>query len=168
MNKRFAFGAAGVAVLLAVGAPMAARATGMHDDGGRNFTVIAKQTHFAFRGASPSHPAPGDTFVLEASLFRPERDMRTADERQWVGIDTITCTYGFDSNVLCTGTYWFNDRGQIDAQVLLKLDATGRPASAFDIAVTGGTGAWRSAQGVAHLDTEMNNVERVTFDLDRA
>ncbi|MFE3323527.1 hypothetical protein [Streptomyces sp. NPDC059176] len=85
-------------------------------------------------------PGTGDQIIITAKLFR-----RGAD----YGTEGAVCTRVAPQTSLCTGTFIL-PRGQLAWQHL-HTTPVGAPPSDFDIAITGGTGAYAAAHGYAHV-----------------
>ncbi|MFE4552613.1 hypothetical protein [Streptomyces sp. NPDC056785] len=82
--------------------------------------------------------SPGDGVVVAEDLYRDGR--KTGDH-------SVVCTYirTKPGELQCLGTFAL-PRGQITAQALLRLPVP----STVDLAITGGTGDYRSARGFVH------------------
>jgi len=101
-------------------------------------------------------PSLGDYQVFSHELFKDGRK---------VGTDGGTCTVtyipaGGGNTSQCLVTSWL-PKGQITTLGLVTFPAQGSPAP-FMVAITGGTGAYRTARGVLTVTMEPNIV---AFDL---
>lgn len=85
-------------------------------------------------------PGVGDQIIITADLFRNGRSY---------GTEAAVCTRVAPATTHCTGTFSL-PLGQVTWQHL-KTTPTGTPPSDFDVAVTGGTGVYRTARGHAHI-----------------
>lgn len=88
---------------------------------------------------TPGHGI-GDQIIITANLFR-----RGAS----YGTEGAVCTRVAAHTTHCTGTFSL-PRGQVTWQHLQTTPA-GAPPSNFDLAITGGTGAYATARGHAHV-----------------
>jgi len=87
-----------------------------------------------------SGPGIGDQIIITANLFRNGADY---------GTEGAVCTRVAAEKTLCSGTFSL-PRGQVSWQHL-KTTPIGTPPSDFDIAITGGTGAYATVRGYAHI-----------------
>ncbi|MFF3456897.1 hypothetical protein ACFYXH_21685 [Streptomyces sp. NPDC002730] len=87
-----------------------------------------------------SGPGIGDQIIISANLFRNGADY---------GTEGAVCTRVATDTTLCSGTFSL-PRGQVSWQHL-KTTPIGTPPSDFDIAITGGTGAYATVRGYAHI-----------------
>lgn len=87
-----------------------------------------------------SGPGIGDQIIITANLFR---------NGAGYGTEGAVCTRVAAENTLCSGTFSL-PRGQLSWQHL-KTNPIGTPPSDFDIAITGGTGAYATVRGYAHI-----------------
>ena len=148
MRIRLAVGVTAAAVVLGgVSAGGVAAAASSDKGGTKTIVVTARQTAFAAGVHSGAHgsPAPGDTFVIGQQLRNTAGD---------AGIATIACTVAFHNDFTCQADIALTGRGHIE---LGGLITSGRA----DLAVTGGTGEFRSAAGeatiigVGHVDQQL-------------
>ncbi|MGW1727786.1 allene oxide cyclase barrel-like domain-containing protein [Streptomyces sp. NPDC002306] len=152
--------AAGVtAAALLAGAPLASADTlDTHHRGHHRTEVIrlvAKQTQSATVDLGKKGTSLGDQLVIAEDLYRDGKK---------VGDHSVVCTYihtGPDA-LQCVGTFAL-PQGQIAGQALLHLPAP----SAVDVAVTGGSGAYRAAGGYVHTVPAGTTERHLTFHLDR-
>ncbi|MFF3691240.1 hypothetical protein [Streptomyces sp. NPDC002187] len=90
------------------------------------------------------HGAPGrgigDQIIITANLFRRGVSY---------GTEGAVCTRVSAQANLCTGTFSL-PRGQVTWQHL-QTTTVGTPPSDFDLAITGGTGAYATARGYGHV-----------------
>ncbi|MEU1533251.1 allene oxide cyclase barrel-like domain-containing protein [Streptomyces fagopyri] len=100
--------------------------------------VVAKQTRSENVDVGKKGLSPGDGIVIAEDLYRDGKK---------IGDHSVVCTYILTKpgELQCLGTFAL-PQGQITSQALLHLPATG----SVDIAVTGGTGDYRSARGFVH------------------
>jgi hypothetical protein len=98
-----------------------------------------------------SQPGPGDTFIIRDDILQNGAN---------VGFDNVLCTVTFNDNVLCHAVFAFTNKGDITVQALVRGEAGQTSPKVFDVAVTGGTFAYRNAHGDAHAvatsDTDTN------------
>lgn len=85
-------------------------------------------------------PGTGDQILITANLFRQGGSY---------GTEGAVCTRVAPQTSLCTGTFSL-PRGQLAWQHL-HTTPVGAPPSDFDIAITGGTGAYATVHGHAHV-----------------
>jgi hypothetical protein len=85
-------------------------------------------------------PGVGDQIIITANLFRRGVSY---------GTEAAVCTRVAAQTSLCTGTFSL-PRGQVTWQHL-QTTPVGTPPSDFDLAVTGGTGAYATARGYGHV-----------------
>ncbi|MFD8422260.1 hypothetical protein [Streptomyces sp. NPDC059466] len=100
--------------------------------------LVARQTRSENVDAGKKGLSPGDEIVIAEDLYRDGKK---------IGDHTVVCTYVLTEpgELQCLGTFAL-PQGQITSQALLHLPAT----AAVDIAITGGTGDYRSARGFVH------------------
>ncbi|MFD3440472.1 hypothetical protein ACFWU3_23535 [Streptomyces sp. NPDC058685] len=82
----------------------------------------------------------GDQIIITANLFRNGVSY---------GTEGAVCTRVAAQTTLCTGTFSL-PRGQVSWQHLQTIPV-GAPPSDFDLAITGGTGAYATARGHGHV-----------------
>lgn len=134
--------------------------------------------------AQPKNPITGPTTVqfstkqnMVHNMNHPPRHLNLGDgfafheqlrqNGDWIGSDGGTCTYTQlrvnhrTSTILCIVTFGL-PKGQVNIQGLLNFNRITRTGRAFS--VTGGTGAYRAARGVAMLDFTRRNLH-VTLQL---
>ncbi|MEV6653980.1 hypothetical protein [Streptomyces sp. NPDC051219] len=90
-------------------------------------------------GGTPG-PGLGDQIIITANLFRRGVSY---------GTEGAVCTRVAAQTNLCTGTFSL-PRGQVTWQHL-QTTPVGTPPSDFDLAITGGTGAYVTARGYGHV-----------------
>ncbi|UUN30761.1 hypothetical protein [Streptomyces sp. FIT100] len=83
----------------------------------------------------------GDQIIITADLFR---------RGIGYGTEGAVCTRVSADTTHCTGTFSLR-RGQVTWQHL-QTTPIGTPPSDFDLAVTGGTGAYATARGYGHVE----------------
>ncbi|MER7533230.1 dirigent protein [Streptomyces sp. NPDC097704] len=130
---------------------------------GFEFTLYAKQVPPP--AASESNPPPkvGDTPVFADDLYKTKGGDK-------VGRDGVTCSVvrisGDQVDMNCVGTIVLNGGpgGQLTAQALTTFDTSNENPSAFDIAVTGGTGDFKQARGYIR-STPDGDYDRMEFHI---
>lgn len=100
--------------------------------------LVARQTHSETVDAGKKGLGPGDEIIIAEDLYR---------DGEKIGDHSVVCTYvrTKPGELQCLGTFDL-PQGQITSQALLHLPA----AATVDIAITGGTGDYRSARGFVH------------------
>ena len=143
--------------MVATGASIAA--AGSEDDGDDDGHVIHLTARTANEGqvdTPPSGPSTGDRFVFSEDLFRNgDRVGRDAGEC------VIAEAQGESATVNCVATLELPG-GQITVQGLVDF---ADPQPPFTIAVTGGTGRYRDADGELTI-VEAGDTDRFTIRLD--
>ncbi|WP_306327525.1 hypothetical protein [Streptomyces venezuelae] len=130
---------------------------------GFEFTVYAKEVPGDQSGDETGPPPKlGDSFAFADDLFKTKGGDR-------IGRDGVACTVvraGDPSDVLCVGTFEFDGGpgGQVTGQTLLTVDPGQDAVSAFDIAVTGGTGDFKDARGTIR-STPDGDYARLDFQI---
>ncbi|MET8407600.1 hypothetical protein ABZV34_05720 [Streptomyces sp. NPDC005195] len=133
---------AAVLLITAPTAPAAWSATPSTSDIGRSvhqhteiIQLVARQTRSETLDAGRKGLGPGDEIIIAEDLYRDGRK---------IGDHSVVCTYiqTEPGELQCLGTFVL-PQGQITSQALLHLPA----AATVDIAITGGTGDYRSARG---------------------
>jgi hypothetical protein len=127
----------GVAVVVVALALAAALPASSQQGGDQTFRVVEVTTEAKFLNFGRQGPSLGDQFVFHSDLRR---------EGETIGHDGGTCTVvSVEEPRLpefqCIATLWF-DEGQITAQGLVQFTD-----EAFEVAITGGTGAYEGAAG---------------------
>jgi len=148
---------AALAVLVWGTAPAAA---GTH--GKRTLRLVGEQIQSEFLDFGAAGPSLGDELVFSESLSRHGRE---------VGVSGVVCTITQTTPPYdvawfhCVGTLSLR-RGQITLQGLIQVQGENDPGP-FKVAVTGGTGAYRSAGGVAVIRevSETRSIYRLRLDL---
>jgi hypothetical protein len=164
MRKKFILGAM-LALLLAVaGVPLAFAGGGSDDDD--DLRILELTTRMLQEVAVDSPPAGdsvGDRFVGSEAVFRNDERVGTS------GFDCVVVLFrpGPDPagepeaiTVQCVATLSLRE-GQITGQGL--VDFTGPGPLTF--AITGGTGAYRTAHGELELTEESSEVDRLRLKL---
>ncbi|QFZ75630.1 hypothetical protein GFH48_22300 [Streptomyces fagopyri] len=136
--------AAGLAAVLLCTAPAVSARASASDTGPRIrqhteiIQLVAKQTRSENVDVGKKGLSPGDGIVIAEDLYRDGKK---------IGDHSVVCTYILTKpgELQCLGTFAL-PQGQITSQALLHLPA----AASVDIAVTGGTGDYRSARGFVH------------------
>jgi hypothetical protein len=154
MLKRLgALGAVVGVAALAVGSvgPATGSVSSSGDDHER-VTVLSTNTEQAFVDVGEPDISLGDAFVFTSQLTRHGKT---------VGHTGVVCTTTSVQmeEAQCVGTAWFR-RGQITVQGLLAGEPEG-----FELAITGGTGAFEGAGGTLVVRFISDTKERLTFHL---
>lgn len=148
MRRLTGVGVAAVVVALALAAALPASS---QQGGDQTFRVIEVTTEAKFLNVGPRGPSLGDEIIFHSDLRR---------EGETIGHDGGTCTVvSVEEPRLpefqCVATLWF-DEGQITAQGLIQFN--GKP---FEVAITGGTGAYEGAAG--HITGVPRSERRTRF-----
>ncbi|MEU1802572.1 hypothetical protein [Streptomyces sp. NPDC019937] len=135
-------------------APAAAAASAPTGGGGdplfpggreRVFDLVAHQTQFSFVDVGTPGPSQGDEFVLSGDLLQGSTTVGTFGE-----VCTLTrvgpVVDSFDQQ--CVGTLRLPG-GDITIQGMISVTAAG-PEPDINLAITGGTGRYRTAHGFVH------------------
>ncbi|RNG38833.1 allene oxide cyclase barrel-like domain-containing protein [Streptomyces botrytidirepellens] len=108
------------------------------------FELVLRQTQFSFVDVGTPGPSQGDEFVLSGDLLQGAATVGTFGE-----VCTLTrvgpVADSFDQQ--CVGTLVLAD-GQITIQGIVSVTAAG-PGD-ITVAITGGTGRYRTAHGYVH------------------
>ena len=132
-----------------------ASAVSASPDAGATLRVQSHSTSFHAMQASPPAVSPGDELFIGGIV------MRAASPHTQIGTFGVHCAAtGADGQVLCDAAYAL-PRGEITAQVLVAAQT---PPS-FNVAITGGTGAYSNARGWATVVTLNATDDQVTFHL---
>ncbi|MGW2328628.1 allene oxide cyclase barrel-like domain-containing protein [Streptomyces sp. NPDC001700] len=111
----------------------------------RVFDLVAHQTQFSFVDVGPPGPSQGDEFVISGDLLQGSAVVGHYGE-----VCTLTrvgpVVDSFDQQ--CVGTLTLPD-GDITIQGLISVTAAG-PEADINLAITGGTGRYRTAHGFVH------------------
>jgi hypothetical protein len=121
-------------------------------DDARTLTVLEVQgKNQAFVDVGAGGESPGDYFLFQNKLFTP-------DQSRQVGRDTGRCILGFRT-ISCDATVKIFGKGKIVVSGALfgQQDST--------IAITGGTGTYRTADGVLTVNDLSNGNAVLTFRL---
>jgi hypothetical protein len=147
---------AGIAEVVVAGGPLAsASASDGYHHRAEIIQVVAKQTQTASIDLGKKGHSLGDQLVIAEDLYQNGKK---------IGDHSVVCTYvhtGPDA-LQCLGTFAL-PQGQITGQALLHLPA----ASAVDVAVTGGSGAYSAAGGYVRTVPAGTTERHVTFHLTR-
>jgi hypothetical protein len=155
---RFKLAIAAIAATMAFGgvALASANAGGSgHDDGLTLFdrTVQTTDIDLGDKGFSL-----GDQLIFADDLFAKKDDPKIGSAGGVCTVVRVADAKKFSGTAQCVVTLWLRD-GQITVQGLLEFPGEGLPEP-FDLAVTGGTGAYRDAGGQVTVeelsDTEAN------------
>jgi len=109
------------------------------------FDLVAHQTQFSFVDVGTAGPSQGDEFVISGDLLQG-----SAVVGQYGEVCTLTrvgpVVDSFDQQ--CVGTLTLPD-GDLTVQGLISVTAAG-PEADINLAITGGTGRYRTAHGYVH------------------
>jgi allene oxide cyclase-like protein len=147
------------AATVATGASIASAGNGDDgsDDSGRTIHLMSRTVHETDLDLGDTGFGPGDQFLFADDLFRD-------DEK--VGTDGGSCTVvrveGQNATINCTATFSLAG-GQIAVQGLIEI--VGNEERPFTVAVTGGTGRYRDADGEALLEPVSQTEDKVTIRL---
>ncbi|MEU8079598.1 hypothetical protein AB0B31_29655 [Catellatospora citrea] len=117
--------------------------------------LVALQTQAEALDHGKKGPSLGDERTVFEDVYRDGKK---------IGDHSVVCTYvslGPDA-LQCVGTFSLPD-GQITAQALLHLPA----AASIDIPITGGSGAYSTAQGYVHTVPAGETERHLTFHISR-
>jgi hypothetical protein len=153
MRRLTGVGAAMVVVALALATALPA--SSQEGRGQSTIRVIEVQTEDNFLDFGRRGPSLGDEFVFHSDLRQ---------EGESIGHDGGTCTVtsleeGPDGEFQCVATLWF-DEGQITVQGLVQFSD-----EEFEIAITGGTGAYEGAAGHLTIVPRTERRARLTISL---
>ncbi|MEU5218879.1 hypothetical protein AB0G79_22145 [Streptomyces sp. NPDC020807] len=161
-----ALGAAAAATVAFGAVAFGAAPPAAADNGdGFEFTIYSKEVpaQGADEGSEESMAAPkaGDAFTFADDLYKTKGGDK-------IGRDGVTCTVvrvaGTQVDVNCIGTFVLNGGpgGQLTAQALTTFDTGSESVSAYDVALTGGTGDFKDARGYVRV-TPDGDYERMEF-----
>jgi hypothetical protein len=157
MLKKLMVGALTTAIV-AAGASMAFAGSGEDgDDDGDHIRVTARLAGESEIDLPPSGFGVGDKIVLTHDLYRDGEKIGESG-----GECTFVRTGGETSTAQCLASFALSG-GQITVQGLVTFAQEPAP---FTVAVTGGTGRYRDADGELHVETVSEEEERLTFRLD--
>ena len=111
-----------------------------------------------FHDASPTTrqakgPFPGDQVFFKFAVYESRL------LRKPVGSARFACAYNFDRNVQCDVVYELAD-GTLIGSGGFSFDAT-----SFDMAIVGGSGAYKSLRGEMKAQPARNHAQRLVFKL---
>jgi hypothetical protein len=128
----------------------------------RKLRLVATESQFEFLDLGAPGPSLGDEFVFSEVLSRRGRDVGTSG-----GVCTATEVMPpYDVITFhCVATLSLTRRGQITLQGLVEIQGEEDPGP-FTVAITGGTGDFRSACGEAKIRdvSETRSVYKLRFD----
>jgi hypothetical protein len=160
MSKKAILGVAIAVVLAAAGITVAAASSSQAESSKRHaqtIQLVAKQTGSTLLVlAAPGHGPVGNQFLSTDDLYRQGRK---------VGDDATVCQFVADlgqagGRFQCLATLALPE-GQLTAQGLVTLtEAGGQPVT---LAITGGTGAYRTAHGQARVVQVSETEQRYTL-----
>ena len=136
----------GAATFSAVGLASSSHATGQARHGVQVIQLTTATAQEAFVDAAPSDFSVGDSYVFSEDVFKGSKRIGDA------GAECTTVRIDKDVAVVkCSETYRLPD-GQILAEGLISFDpAVGGGSAQFTWAITGGTGAYRTARGEVNV-----------------
>jgi hypothetical protein len=100
-------------------------------------------------------PFPGDQALFKFAVYSSNALKKS------VGTAVFTCTYNFDRNAFCDAVY------TLKGGSLIGAGAFNFDAGRFSIAITGGTGKYRSANGDLQATPAKNKAQHLTIVLTR-
>ncbi|MFJ9827644.1 hypothetical protein ACIRSU_25270 [Streptomyces sp. NPDC101160] len=167
MFRRFrrtgALGACAVAAAAFAGA--AAVPAYAHDDGGKtyDFTLYAKEVPGPNSQESGPPPKVGQVLTFADDLYKTKGGEKVGRDGVICGVIRVS---GDSADVTCVGTIVLNGGpgGQLAAQALTHFDTSNETPAAFDIAITGGTGDFKSAHGYVR-STPDGDYNRMDFHI---
>ena len=119
----------------------------------RSLTFTEEETqNFAFVDVGPRDESVGDYFIFRDRLLNPRTNAH-------VGSLSVQCTLAFFSTE-CAGTAIVFDRGKIT--IAGNVPGSG---NRFAVAITGGTGEFRSARGQVFVTDTANRRDPIVFQL---
>ena len=153
MRRLTGVGAALVVVALALAA--AVPASSQQQRGDQTLRVIEVSTEGKFVNVGRPGPSLGDELIFHSDLRR---------EGETIGHDGGTCTVVSVEEprvpeFQCVATLWFEE-GQITVQGLVQFTE-----EAFEVAITGGTGAYEGAAGHITIVSQTERRSRLTISL---
>ncbi|MFE6738983.1 allene oxide cyclase barrel-like domain-containing protein [Streptomyces tubercidicus] len=163
--KRFLLSAATGMSALLICAPAASAAGGAGADssppGEEVFQLVAQQTQGTFVDVDGSSgPSQGDEFVISGNLLRGAVPVGTYSQ-----ICTLTRTAPGDEFDLQCAADLALPLGQLTVQG--RFTVTGAGPGDIDLAITGGTGRYRTAHGSVHADNVSDTETHLTVHLIR-
>ena len=163
MRTKFALYAA-VLAIAALGVLVSSSAAAADHKGKRTLRIVAVENQFEFLDLGTPGPSLGDQFVFSEVLFRRGREAGVSG-----GACTATeVTPPYDVLTFhCVATLSLR-RGQITLQGLIEVQGEDDPGP-WTVAITGGTGAFRSAGGEAVIRgvSPRRTVYKLRLDVDK-
>jgi hypothetical protein len=98
-------------------------------------------------------PFPGDEAYFKFAVY-DDRSLRRP-----IGSARFSCFYNFNRNVYCDAVYHLGD-GMLIGSGGFSFDAT-----SFDMAITGGSGAYKSLKGEMKAQPAPHHAQRLVFTL---
>jgi hypothetical protein len=98
-------------------------------------------------------PFPGDEALFKFNVYSSPR------VKGPIGTAVFTCQYNFNKNAFCDASY------QLSGGTLIGAGPLNFNSPVFSIAITGGTGKYRSAQGQLQSTQTKANIQRITVNL---
>lgn len=146
------------AVLVATGASMAVAGSGDDgdDDGGRTIRLVARSVTEAELNLGETSFGPGDRFVFSEDLYRDDEKVGESG-----GECTITRLVGEVATANCVASLTLPG-GQITVQGLAEFSDENPPVT---VAITGGSGRYREADGEFTVETISATEDRFTIRL---
>jgi len=143
-----------IVAALAVSSAAPATGDGGHDDeGSDSIEVMSTDTEEAFLDLGEPDLSLGDEFVFSSELTQDDTPVGHTGV-----VCTITSVEMAESQ--CVGIAWLDDSGQITVQGLIADEP-----EVFELAITGGTGAYEGAGGTLEVQTLSETEELLTFNL---
>jgi hypothetical protein len=99
-------------------------------------------------------PFPGDEALFKFNVYK------SGDLKQKAGTATFTCQYNFNRNAFCDAAY------QLDGGQLIAAGAFSFDAGSFELAITGGTGKYRSLTGDLEATPGPRHSQRLVITLE--
>jgi hypothetical protein len=148
---------AAAGIVLAAASSVAAAAQDQTGGASDVLHLVTRTEQFMLVDNAKDGPGLGDSLVISDRVYRRGKQ---------VGTDGLTCTFvkaaAHSLTNHCVMTLSLAD-GQITMQGL-SVGPAGPPQQpfVFDLAITGGTGAYRAAHGVTHVVDLPDETERLT------
>ena len=137
--------------LTASAGPGSAELTSPRITTGQTLVVVERETNGKFIDVDGQGFTNGDYVMFRDDLFN-------RNETKKIGFDTVQCIFAF-RNALCTGSFWFEGKGQITGSGLAP------DARKFVIPITGGSGRYANVRGDVLIEELRGNRSRLTFRL---
>ena len=118
--------------------------------------LVARQNVFQFVDNPPSGDSAGDLVVISDNVY-------DGSGRQLLGRNHVTGIETVPGKTIALTATLSLARGEIALQGI-TTEQNNRP---FSLAITGGTGAYRDAAGVAHIVPTSRTLSHMTFSIER-